>query len=207
MAFFRWTYFIVIGILIIPTLSQAQPTHRGAGVLPYTLSAQGEPMILLGFQQKRGWTCFGGGPKEVHSLNSPSPRWETPRETALRECLEETRFLIPRQELIEKLKTAAQFPEQPGPRSFLTYVIPVAPIDTSPFYTTMVPLNADYTEHQDIAWIPLAELKHKAQTPGYRIKTPNGQGLWDVFWKGIAPVIQDSHRYHRLFNLSPITGE
>lgn len=175
------------------------PHHRGAGVLPYALDRYGEIQLLLGYQQGRGWTNFGGGPKQVETVIQPVPRCETRQETALREGVEELRFLISRSELKEKLNGARYFPETERPEDFTTFVIPIDAIDLTPYYSTPVLARSDYTETTAVGWVSLRELIALARRETNHISTPNGEPLWPVFWHGLKPQLLQEGAMKRLF--------
>ena len=194
-----WLLILLCITLPVQAQEEAFSRHRGAGILPYTANAQGEILLLLGFQDNRGWTCFGGGPKQVSSIKSPALRWESRRETALRESMEEMRFLIPRQRLARGLESAPVFPRQAQTDDFLTFVMAVEAVDTAPFFSVAIPVDSDYSELSAVAWIPLKQLLLKVSNPAHRVVTPNGRGLWDVFWKGIQPELSHARSLNRLF--------
>ena len=195
---------VLLGLVLLAPPAPAQKCqgihHKGAGILPHARTAKGAIVLLLGLQENRGWTCFGGGPQMVESLARPEPRCETPEETALREAHEEMRRLIPRTQLKSGLARAPFFPWAPAPGDFITFVVKIPPVDLSPFYTAMVPSRSPYAETQALAWIPLEELLRKAANPDYRVKTPDGRPLWEVFWEGIRPSLEDPGRVSALFS-------
>ncbi len=162
-----------------------KPHHKGAGVLPYSINQNGQIQLLLGYEQGRGWSSFGGGPKQVESLIEPVPRCETRQETALREGVEELRFLISRGELREKIKNARSFPETARLDEFITFVVLIEAIDLTPYYSTPVLSGSGYTETSAVGWIPLHDLAASARQESDMISTPNGEPLWPVFWNGL----------------------
>lgn len=181
---------LIVLVLTMPAISAARDcdsqNHMGAGILPFAHDTGGDILVLLGFQSGRGWSSFGGGPKQVESVQSPKPKCESRKETALREGVEELRFLISRSSLAKLLQRARSFPAEPKRTDFMTFVVPINHIDLEPYYTTTVLTGSGYTETSEVGWIPLLDLIKFAKGTESSIKTPNGEDLWDEFWPGLA---------------------
>jgi len=155
-------FMIAVVVWLQPTTSAALecniPHHKGAGILPFAVSPSGDVQLLLGFQKGRGWSSFGGGPKQVESINQPARRCESRKEAALREGVEELRFLIPRVEVKGRLDNARSFPVNVKPSEFKTFVIHIGLIDLAPYYSEPVLSRSGYTETSAIGWVSLREL-------------------------------------------------
>jgi len=163
-----------------------EPAYRGAGILVYGVDAQNEIHLLLAYQHGRGWSSFGGKQEEVVTLVPPQTRCETSQETAVRETVEESRYLLPREMLASKLSSAPFFPPVPGRKDFVTYVVRVEILDTEPYYTTPVVNHSAFTETEAIAWLPLKEVIEHGRFPA----TPNDQPLWQRFYDGLVPYLR-----------------
>ncbi len=183
---------VVLMALAVPTQAKECKAHRGAGVLPYSVDGSGRRYVLLGYESRRGWSAFGGGPKYLETIN-PKRKWcETRKETALREGIEEMRLLIPRTTLAKLLRNAYSYPARASARDFVTFIVKVDKCDTSPYFSTPVLFKSGFTETSNIAWIRLDQLVDRAKGKISKTNTPNGKDLWGKFWAGLAKELKNS---------------
>ncbi len=183
----------ILMALAVSTQAKECDSHRGAGVLLYSVDGVGQRFVLLGYESGRGWSSFGGGPKYLETLN-PKRKWcETRKETALREAVEEMRMLMPRPELDRLLQNAYSFPAQATDKNFVTYIVKVKKIKTAPYFSAPVLSMSGYTETTDIAWISLDQLIDRANGKVSTTITPNGQDLWEIFWTGLAKELKTTN--------------
>lgn len=187
--------FLATALMALSVSSQAEECldHIGAGVMMYSFDDSGQQYLLLGYQPGRGWSSFGGGPKNLETI-TPKLKWcEKRKETAIREGVEEMRLLVPRTTLAELLQNAYSFPAQPTNKDFVTYIVKSEKFDVEPYFSTPVLSESDFTETTNIAWIRLDQLvdckNRKILTP----ITPNNEDLWEIFSKGLAKELKNSN--------------
>ena len=151
--------YIVRIIILMSIPSIAWGTYKSAGILPYAYDNNGVGYFLVGGEmrsimmravrhQHLVWSDFGGK-QELQDHNDP-------RNTAIRECDEETRFVFDAQSLDLQHKIVCD--------EYVMYLaqvpfIPVAQITSRPFEKN--------TEKTAYAWVPIKELMVTI-TQGYR---------------------------------------
>ena len=184
---------VVFLSLAVSTQAQECKTHRGAGVLLYSVDGSGQRYVLLGYESDRGWSSFGGGPKFLETIN-PKRKWcETRKETATREGVEEMRLLMDPTTLARLLQNAYSFPVQATDRDFVTYIVKVEKFNIAPYFSTPVLFMSGFTETTDIAWIRLDQLVDRANEKILTTSTPNGKDLWEKFWTGLSEELKNSN--------------
>jgi 8-oxo-dGTP pyrophosphatase MutT (NUDIX family) len=170
----------------------------GAGILPYA-EQEGRLYILLGYDLGRGWTGFGGGPEMVSSVAKPTPRWESPKETALREGFEECRMVISLTELEEGIDGARYFPASHDPKAFRTFTVKVTYRPVAVFRNRAVPVKSVYAETKEYFWVPLEQLCTLVRSGRRELDgAPNDEALWETFYEGLRPLFA-SDDYRKYF--------
>ena len=160
----------------------------GAGILPYA-EQEGRLYILLGYDLGRGWTGFGGGPELVSSVAKPTPRWESPKETALREGFEECRMVISLTELENGFDDARYFPKAHDPKAFRTFTVKIPYRPEAVFRNRAVPVKSVYAETKEYFWVPLEQLCAVVQSGGRELEgAPIDKKLWETFYQGLSPL-------------------
>lgn len=179
---------LLVLLTLLCTIASARECHefRGAGILSYAIDTNGTTQVLLSYQKGRGWTSFGGGPKMVRNLQENKERCETRQETAIRETVEESRYLLTRTELQQAIAISPSYPQNLTPQQFQTFVVKIHPRAISHFYTNSVLVGKKFgfEETSELAWFPLKNIIEHIKK-GTILKTPNNIGLWDVFEKGL----------------------
>ena len=151
---------IVVGLLWISAdLHAAKEPFDGAGMLPYCVH-DGQTLILLGYDKdKKAWTDFGGGPEQVTTAVNDRKRWETTRETAIREGSEESRHVISRRQITGGIQPGRSF-DHPK-RQYRCYTVRIDFIPIREFENTPVPVGSRWDpvrEKTKFRWITLNEL-------------------------------------------------
>ncbi|TKB45863.1 NUDIX domain-containing protein [Thalassotalea mangrovi] len=151
------------------------PGFIGAGTTVYKIDSQGEVHLLLAYERGRGWTSFGGGPKPLTEADS---QCESPRQTAVRETLEESRLLLDEALLHSAVKDAKSYANATEKGDYITFVIAVNDdLDLSAYDRVKLPNDPGYYETSGVAWVPLKHIRKQ----GRNVATPNGEPLWSVF--------------------------
>lgn len=157
----------------------------GAGILPFA-EHEGTPYVLLGREDRRGWTGFGGAPMKVTSLSDPAKRWEKPTETAVRETFEELRMVVAPDELERGLRPGCEIRSQNG---FVTYVARIEYRTERVFRDRPVTAGYGYSEKTDYRWVSLEAARAAAASKDGRIP---GLGPEDLVWRRFAVALNDA---------------